>query len=267
MSGAYIFIHEGHIDEYGMDNGLLSWVPYGTNRRAALVYLEDYQLAEVVVSHLQQKAGVSQDDCDGFREFRVIRTANLSKEDIALSIDIENQKRPEWVQTWVNCIRKIVKRIQPFLKNKAKQNTNNPLDSNEDLGTNLALLGIAPQIAQKIMRHSDYKTTLAHYTVLRVADTAQAVNQFPRIGELSTPNFTGKVKRAAPGTARTLQNPAFICADMQSSSLLKKSKTEGNKNSEVVANTTISNNSHQHAPIRMEKRAMGFEPTTFSLGS
>ncbi|MGD9691098.1 MAG: tyrosine-type recombinase/integrase [Phycisphaerales bacterium] len=45
------------------------------------------------------------------------------------------------------------------------------------LGTNLARAGVAPQIAQKIMRHSDYRTTLAHYTVLGLADTAQAIGR------------------------------------------------------------------------------------------
>ena len=30
------------------------------------------------------------------------------------------------------------------------------------LGTNLARAGVAPQLAQRIMRHSDYKTTLKH---------------------------------------------------------------------------------------------------------
>lgn len=49
------------------------------------------------------------------------------------------------------------------------------------LGTNLALAGVAPQVAQRIMRHSDYKTTLKHYTVLGVVDTAKAVNALPSV--------------------------------------------------------------------------------------
>ncbi|MCZ6835828.1 MAG: tyrosine-type recombinase/integrase [Planctomycetota bacterium] len=43
------------------------------------------------------------------------------------------------------------------------------------LGTNLARAGVAPQIAQRIMRHSDYRTTLRHYTVLGLTDTTKAV--------------------------------------------------------------------------------------------
>jgi integrase len=50
------------------------------------------------------------------------------------------------------------------------------------LGTQLARAGVAPQIAQRIMRHSDYKTTLRHYTVLGLTDTAGAVAQLPNIG-------------------------------------------------------------------------------------
>ena len=54
------------------------------------------------------------------------------------------------------------------------------------LGTRLAQAGVAPQIAQKIMRHSDYKTTLAHYTVLGLSDSAAALNQIPAISGTET---------------------------------------------------------------------------------
>jgi len=50
------------------------------------------------------------------------------------------------------------------------------------LGTNLARSGVAPQLAQRIMRHSDYKTTLKHYTVLGLTDTAKAIGELPDIG-------------------------------------------------------------------------------------
>lgn len=49
------------------------------------------------------------------------------------------------------------------------------------LGTQLARAGVAPQIAQRIMRHSDYRTTLKHYTVLGLADTSAAVARLPSI--------------------------------------------------------------------------------------
>ncbi len=49
------------------------------------------------------------------------------------------------------------------------------------LGTNLARQGVAPQIAQRIMRHSDYKTTLRHYTALTVQDAAVAIAKVPGV--------------------------------------------------------------------------------------
>jgi integrase len=53
------------------------------------------------------------------------------------------------------------------------------------LGTNLARAGVAPQLAQKIMRHADYRTTLKHYTVLGLVDTTRAIKMLPGIGESS----------------------------------------------------------------------------------
>jgi integrase len=55
------------------------------------------------------------------------------------------------------------------------------------LGTRLARAGVAPQIAQRIMRHSDYRTTLKHYTVLGLADSAAAVNAMPLISDSTEP--------------------------------------------------------------------------------
>jgi len=49
------------------------------------------------------------------------------------------------------------------------------------LGTNLARAGVTPQIAQRIMRHADYRTTMRHYTVLGLTDTAAAIGRLPEI--------------------------------------------------------------------------------------
>jgi len=70
------------------------------------------------------------------------------------------------------------------------------------LGTNLAKAGVAPQLAQRIMRHGDYRTTLKHYTVLGLVDTAKAINTLPSI---ETPQAdalaaTGTTGRDDPGT-------------------------------------------------------------------
>jgi hypothetical protein len=49
------------------------------------------------------------------------------------------------------------------------------------LGTSLARAGVAPQVAQRIMRHADYRTTLRHYTILGLDDTAKAIKRLPTI--------------------------------------------------------------------------------------
>ncbi len=49
------------------------------------------------------------------------------------------------------------------------------------LGTQLARAGVTPQVAQRIMRHSDYRTTLKHYTVLGLVDTTAAMDRLPGV--------------------------------------------------------------------------------------
>lgn len=49
------------------------------------------------------------------------------------------------------------------------------------LGTRLARQGIAPQVAQQLMRHSDYRLTLKHYTHLTLSDAADAMNRLPGV--------------------------------------------------------------------------------------
>ena len=51
------------------------------------------------------------------------------------------------------------------------------------LGTELAKNGVAPQVAQKIMRHADYRTTMAHYTKLGLQDAAAAIDELPELPE------------------------------------------------------------------------------------
>ena len=55
------------------------------------------------------------------------------------------------------------------------------------LGTNLARAGVAPQLAQRILRHADYRTTQKHYTVLGLTDTARAIEQLPPISSCESP--------------------------------------------------------------------------------
>jgi hypothetical protein len=64
------------------------------------------------------------------------------------------------------------------------------------LGTNLTGQAVTVQLAQPFMRHSDYRTTQKHYTVLGLPDTAKAVDRLPGI---SGPAET-KAVAAADGT-------------------------------------------------------------------
>ena len=50
------------------------------------------------------------------------------------------------------------------------------------LGTELARAGVLPQVAQKILRHSRYSTTLKSYTRLSLADAAQGIAALPTVG-------------------------------------------------------------------------------------
>lgn len=56
------------------------------------------------------------------------------------------------------------------------------------LGTALARRGIAPQIAQQIMRHRDYRTTLRHYTALSLSDAAKVMEELPAVSVGGPPN-------------------------------------------------------------------------------
>ena len=88
------------------------------------------------------------------------------------------------------------------------------------LGTNLARSGVAPQLAQRIMRHSDYRTTQKHYTVLGLTDTAKAMSELPSIGrpdnesnkatgtEDAKPADTGAQQYAQQRARETVRNGA-----------------------------------------------------------
>lgn len=45
------------------------------------------------------------------------------------------------------------------------------------LGTELARQGVAPQVAQMLMRHSDYRITMEHYVTLGLAETKAAIGK------------------------------------------------------------------------------------------
>ena len=132
------------------------------------------------------------------------------------------------------------------------------------LGTNLARAGVAPQIAQQIMRHGDYRTTLKHYTVLGLTDTARAIEELPDIGSDSPDT------QRATGTADTTPTSS----DTSSSAKPRQRVRPGAMNivgerrasssasaGQQPTNATPSDTMQETA----SKRVTGLEPATFSL--
>ena len=135
------------------------------------------------------------------------------------------------------------------------------------LGTQLARRGVAPQLAQRIMRHSDYRTTNKHYTVLGLNDTANAIETIPEIGRPTL--------RPAHATGST-NHPEAPPNDPQlyPQQLGREPAHPGAAPSETNATRTTSLPSRKHlsntklrTPTRpcAKKRATGIEPATFSL--
>jgi hypothetical protein len=56
------------------------------------------------------------------------------------------------------------------------------------LGTMLARSGVTPQVGRQIMRHSDYRTTLQHYTRLELVDAQGAIS---KMASVAAPAISG----------------------------------------------------------------------------
>jgi integrase len=139
------------------------------------------------------------------------------------------------------------------------------------LGTNLARSGVAPQIARQIMRHANYETTLKHYTVLGLADTAGAVAALPEI-KVSR----GTESAEATGTLGLDVDPAQSDPQLYPQQLARDSSLLG----ATRRNDPTPSDSPAPAPNPVPaaglcnslqggavERLNGLEPSTFSLGS
>ena len=65
------------------------------------------------------------------------------------------------------------------------------------LGTRLARAGVIPQVAQRIMRHANYATTMKHYLVLGLTDSSDAIDRLPPVGHepMRATGTTGKLQQ------------------------------------------------------------------------
>ncbi len=124
------------------------------------------------------------------------------------------------------------------------------------LGTRLALQGVAPQLAQRIMRHSDYRTTVQHCTVLGLADTAKAINQLPEIGGTVETELlaTGTDGRAAPSAARRAQNTALCGATPRPSGQPMEFRSSATPPKQSPLDASLSAELHQLAKALGEQR-------------
>ena len=135
------------------------------------------------------------------------------------------------------------------------------------LGTRSALQGVAPQLAQRIMRHSDYHTTWQHYTVLGLADTAKAINQLSEIGGTVETELlaTGTDGHAAPGAARRVQNTALYGTTPRPSDQPRESGGSAPLPQQPLQDASLSADLRLLATALAEQRVKGLEPSTFSL--
>lgn len=121
------------------------------------------------------------------------------------------------------------------------------------LGTMLARAGVTPQVAQRLLRHADYRTTLQHYTALEIIDVSAALNQLPFEGvgqhrqkHRHSPHETTPDDAGLGDTVRHSQAGLFQQKPAPEVS-------EAGKRGSVRGHST--------------KRVTGLEPATFSLGS
>ena len=135
------------------------------------------------------------------------------------------------------------------------------------LATSMARRGVDVQVAQRILRHSSYKTTEKHYVHLTVRDTAAAIAKLPRVespaaavAKTGTNDVPNPRQRAHQPTHQRGRETARSGAN---------GRSEGGKRSSDgrASNPLDSANLRDVAQRSARKRAKGFEPSTSSLGS
>ena len=133
------------------------------------------------------------------------------------------------------------------------------------LATNLARASVTPQVAQRILRHSDYRTTLKHYTLLGLTDTAAAIARIPTITPTDCESLraTGTLGREASSRGSSIsptvgvRNGAIQRDSVRSTIVNHASDTPRKNPANAGLSVQISGDS--------TKRAKGFEPSTFGM--
>jgi integrase len=131
------------------------------------------------------------------------------------------------------------------------------------LGTQLARAGVTPQVAQRITRHGDYRTTLKHYTVLGLVDTAAAMDRLPGIArERESAAATGTTDTAPIGPQPYCQQLGRETGQNRAASRGESIRSGDRGSNEKTPQ--LSGFSRDSAELST-KRAKGLEPSTFSL--
>ena len=132
-------------------------------------------------------------------------------------------------------------------------------------GSMLAKAGIAPRVAMSLMRHTDMRLTMNVYTDAGVLDLSGAVDSLPHVDR---PAGAPSPSPAALGT------PAGRSESVSSRSAGTGGSTAGNGSidgvTEAAVTQRLDGDWQQKTPSGRDgvaERAMGFEPTTSSLGN
>jgi len=79
------------------------------------------------------------------------------------------------------------------------------------LGTMLARSGVTPQVGRQIMRHSDYRTTLQHYTRLELLDAEGALTALPPVAPVRNTGDTDPQQIPQHSAHDTTHDGAAAC--------------------------------------------------------
>jgi len=131
----------------------------------------------------------------------------------------------------------------------------------------LAAAGVAPRTAQALMRHSDIRLTLGTYSDPQMLDTTAALQALPKMdGPKRAKTASAGAKKLGAqlgvllgGTGSTDRHP--MSSKGRESSRRRREGSNGNH----CPKGTYDSRRHRLTPPA-KKRAIGFEPTTSSLG-
>ena len=99
-------------------------------------------------------------------------------------------------------------------------------------GTNLAKAGVAPKMAQELMRHSDINLTMGTYSHVGLYDLDEAVQLLPEIPTIDPVDFATGTANAEQGGENSWHQNWHRPADIQSDSVAKPTPRATSKSSQ-----------------------------------